>query len=126
MNPLKLPLPELLLRAAVAFSFLYPPIAALNDPDSWLGYFPGFLLALAGSNEILMLHAFGVVEVIIALWITFGRNVFIPSAIAVVMLAAIVLVNDAQFPILFRDVSIALASLSLALMHRTQRPVQTS
>lgn len=123
MNPLKLPAPELLLRAAIAFSFLYPPIAALSDPDSWLGYFPGFLLTLAGTQEMLMLHAFGSIEVIIALWILFGRNVFVPSIIAVVMLAGIVVVNGNQFPILFRDVSIALAALALAMMHRTRASV---
>lgn len=115
MNPLKLPLPELLLRAAIAFSFLYPPIAALSDPDAWTGYFPGFILAL-GIDSLTLLHVFGALEGVIALWILFGRKVFFPSIVAAVLLMAIVVLNGIQFPILFRDVSIALAALALAFM----------
>jgi len=117
MNPLRLPLPELLLRVAVAFSFLYPPIAALSDPDSWMGYFPGFILSL-GIDPLTLLHAFGAIEGVIALWILFGKKVFWPSTAAAALLIAIVVLNDIQFPVLFRDVSIALAALSLAFMHR--------
>jgi len=116
MNPLRLPLPELLLRASVAFAFLYPPIAALSDPDAWIGYFPGFLLSV-GLDEFVLLHIFGAIEGVIALWILFGRKVFFPSIVAAVVLIAIVAFNGIQFPILFRDVSIALAAVALALMH---------
>ncbi len=111
---------ELLLRIALALAFLYPPISALSDPYSWIGYFPSFLTDLAGSNAVLMLHAFGVVEAAIALWILFGKRIFIPSSIAALMLLAIIAFNFPQFPILFRDVSIALAALALAWMHRPQ------
>jgi len=117
MNPLRLPLPELLLRVAIAFAFLYPPIAALGDPDSWTGYFPGFMLGF-GLDELVLLHVFGALEGVIALWILFGRKVFYPSIVAALLLMAIVVFNGIQFPILFRDVSIALAALALAFMHR--------
>ncbi|MBY0110769.1 hypothetical protein K2Y00_02080 [Patescibacteria group bacterium] len=116
-NPLTLPVPELLLRVGVAFSFLYPPLSALGDPYSWIGYFPGFLVSLAGTNGTLMLHAFGVIEVLIALWILFGKNIFIPSLLAGVALMAIVVLNGPQFLVLFRDVSIALAAFALAYQH---------
>lgn len=118
MRPFSLPLPEALLRIAVAISFLYPPLSALVDPYSWIGYFPQFLMELVGTNQMLMLHAFGVAEVILALWILFGKRVFIPSVIAAVMLFAIVLLNWNQMEVLFRDISIALAAVALALMHR--------
>ncbi|HYE23492.1 MAG TPA: hypothetical protein VEA92_03580 [Candidatus Paceibacterota bacterium] len=117
MNPLTLPIPELFLRGAVAFSFLYPPIDALSDPDSWIGYFPGFVLS-SGIDPMTLLHTFGAIEGVIALWILFGKNVLWPSVAAAVLLIAIVLVNGIQFPVLFRDVSIALAALALAFMHR--------
>lgn len=113
LNPFRLPAPELLLRVAIAFSFLYPPIAAISDPDSWLGYFPAFL-----PGTEFMLHAFGLLELIIALWIVFGRRPWIPSVLAVIVLVAIVVLNGPQFDILFRDVSIALAAAALAWMHR--------
>jgi hypothetical protein len=117
-NPFSLPLSECVLRIAIALSFLYPPLAALTDPYSWSGYFPSFLTAILGTNTLLFLHAFGIVEVAIALWVLFGKRILIPSILAALMLLAIVGFNLAQFPILFRDISIALAALALAFMHR--------
>lgn len=117
-NPLHLPAPELLLRAGLAISFLYPALHALTDPYAWVGYFPPFLLSLAGEHTILMLHVWGAIEVVLALWVLFARNVFIPSTIMAVALMAVVIANPAQFPILFRDVTIALAAGALAWMHR--------
>src|SRR3989344_7260334 len=99
---MRAPLPELLLRLAVAFSFAYPPIAALVDPDSWLGYFPAFV-----PSSIVLLHVFGAFEILIALWILFGKRVWIPSAIAALVLILIVAFNANQFDVLFRDASIA-------------------
>ena len=121
-NPFTLPVPELLLRVAVAFSFLYPPLSALGDPYSWIGYFPGFVMSLVGGNGMLLLHAFGVVEVLLALWILFGKNIFIPSLLAGIALLAIVLLNGPQFLVLFRDVSIALAAFALAYQHYSTWP----
>jgi len=113
---MRVPLHELLLRLAVAFSFVYPPIAAVADPDSWIGYFPAFIPA-----SIELLHVFGALEIALALWIVFGRRIFIPSALAALLLLAIVVVNGAQFDVLFRDVSIALAALALAWLHLPKR-----
>lgn len=105
------------MRLAVAFAFLYPALSALTDPDAWIGYFPGFLLALAGSNTLLLLHAWGAIEILLALWVMVGVRVYLPSSIMAIALLAVVVLNPGQFPILFRDVSIALAALSLALVN---------
>lgn len=110
--------PELLLRVGVAFSFLYPPVSALFDPYAWIGYFPPFLTQGLGEWELVLLHLFGVVEVAIALWILFGRNIWIPSTAATLMLVAIVVLNLSQFDVLFRDLSIALMSAALMYLHR--------
>lgn len=107
----RIPLPQLLLRLAVAFSFAYPPIAALFEPDSWIGYFPAFIPA-----SLTLLHVFGALEIAIALWIVFGKRIHIPSILAALILGAIVVLNGAQFDILFRDISIAMAALALALV----------
>jgi hypothetical protein len=102
-----------LLRVGVAFAFLYPPLDALASPDSWIGYFPQFLLA-SGIPSTVLLHGFGVIEVIVAVWILSGWHIEWPAAIAAAMLAAIVAFNAAQFEILFRDLAIALAAAALA------------
>lgn len=116
---MRVPLPQLLLRLAIAFSFAYPAIAAYFDPDAWIGYFPAFI-----PSSILLLHVFGAVEIVIALWIVFGRRVVIPCVAAAIILLAIVAFNLNQFDILFRDVSIALAALALAFvqLRRPQEP----
>ena len=117
-------LPELLLRLGVAFAFLYPPIAALSDPMSWIGYFPPFILDLP-LDPLVILHGFGVIEVIIALWILSGWKIFLPSLAATVMLLAIVVWNLNQFDVLFRDLSLAAMSLALALRARSSSDLQS-
>jgi len=104
---------SLILRAGVAFAFLYPPIAALSDPSSWIGYFPSFMRGIV--PDPVLLHGFGALEVLIALWLLSGWRVLWPASLAAVMLAAIVLFNFSQLDIVFRDVSIAAAALALAV-----------
>ncbi|MES2668728.1 MAG: hypothetical protein V4644_03515 [Patescibacteria group bacterium] len=118
LNPLHLPAPELLLRIALALSFVYPALAALLDPYSWIGYFPSAVVSLAGGNDMLLLHAWGAFEVLLSAWVLFGKRIFVPSVVMTVALVLVVVANPAQFPILFRDLSIALAGGALAWMHR--------
>ena len=109
MNPRRIS--NLLLRIGVAFAFLYPPFDALSNPDSWIGYFPKFLHGIA--PDPVLLHGFGVLEVIIALWILSGRKIFWPTLAAGVMLATIVLANLNNFEVLFRDLVIAAMAFAL-------------
>ena len=111
---------EYILRGGLAFAFLYPPYSAIMEPESWIGFFPQFLRDIAG-NETILLHGFGIIEVIIALWILFGRNIFIPSVIAAIMLLSIVLFNWGAMEILFRDLSIFAMALALAVQHLRTR-----
>jgi uncharacterized membrane protein YphA (DoxX/SURF4 family) len=104
-----------LLRVGIAAAFLYPPISALSDPIAWSGYFPAFIQGLPIDSSLL-LHAFGAVEVLIALWLIWGRHLRIPAVLATLMLLAIVVFNLNDFSILFRDVSLALAALALAFL----------
>lgn len=111
---------NLLVRAGVAFAFAYPPYAALSDPTSWLGYFPPFMLAQAaqwGVPALALLHAFGALEVVIALWILSGWRIFIPSLVAAALLVAIIAFGYNDFEVLFRDAAIAAAALSLAVVN---------
>jgi uncharacterized membrane protein YphA (DoxX/SURF4 family) len=110
---------DFLLRLGVAFAFLYPPANAILDPYAWIGYFPAFLDGLMPDQ--LLLHVFGLVEVVIGLWILSGRNIFIPCLVAFGLLVLIVVFNLGDFQVLFRDVSIALMALALAVAHRPQR-----
>lgn len=112
-------LPNLFLRVGVAFAFLYPPFDALSNPDSWIGYFPKFLHGIA--PDAVLLHGFGILEVIIALWILTGKKIFWPSLVAGLMLVAIVFFNRSNFDVLFRDLAIATMAFALALDTRYEK-----
>ena len=112
---------EWLLRGGVAFAFLYPAVSAWFNPFAWIGYFPPFLLDILGSNDILLLHAFGVTEIIIALWLLFGKRIFWPAVLASVYLAGIVVFNLNQMDVIFRDIAILAVAVALALMARNER-----
>ena len=106
---------EWLLRIGVAFAFIYPAVRALFNPFAWVGYFPMFVGDMISLG--VALYIIGAIEIIIALWILFGKNIFIPSSIATVFLLVIVVFNWSQIDVLFRDIPIAAMSLILVLKH---------
>ena len=109
-----------ILRVSLAFSFAFPAINAIFDPDSWVGYFPSFLNGYI--DPLLMLHSFGAIEVLLALWVLSGWKSHIPAAIMALMLLAIVMFNLAQFQVLFRDLAIMGEALALMVMQGAKRP----
>lgn len=106
---------DLVLRIGLAFAFLYPPLNALGDPNAWIGYFPQFTRGII--DDTLLLHLFGLVEVVIAAWLLWGKHLFWPSAAAFLMLVGIVLFNTPEFQVVFRDLSIAAIALYLCVKH---------
>ncbi len=108
-----------ILRGGVAFAFLYPPINALSDPYSWIGYFPAFTRGYV--DDLVLLHVFGIIEVLIALWILSGWKIVLPSLAAAGLLLAIVFFDFSQMQVVFRDLSIAAAALYLALTRMQQK-----
>ncbi len=106
---------DIVLRAGLAFAFLYPAINAVGDPNAWIGYFPQFTRGFV--EDQFLLHLFGIVEVGIAFWLLSGWRVWIPALAATAMLLGIVIFNIPEFQVLFRDISIAAVGLALALMH---------
>lgn len=110
-----------MLRIGAAFAFLYPSIVAVFDPVSWLGYFPHFIFALP-IDSFVLLHGFGIIEIVLALWMLSGWRIRIPALLMTVMLFAIVAFNLAQIDIVFRDLSIAALTLALALWPKATFP----
>jgi hypothetical protein len=110
---------ERLLRIGVAFAFIYPAVSAWFNPYAWVGYFPSFIQSFV--DPMLLLHPFGALEIGIALWILFGKRIFIPSLIAVIMLACIVILNLSQMDVLFRDIPILLMALALLFSAKNTR-----
>ena len=106
---------NLVLRIGLAFAFLYPPLNAIGNPESWIGYFPHFLRGIV--PDMVLLHSFGAVEVVIALWLLSGWRIFWPSSLAALMLLAIVFFDFSDFEVLFRDVTIATIAIALAVQN---------
>lgn len=110
---------QFIFRIGLAFAFLYPPISAFFDPLSWVGYFPQFAHSII-PNDLVLLNTFGVLEVALALWILSGRALFYSASLAAFTLFVIVTTNYSQMDVLFRDVSIAVLALGLAVQSRKQ------
>ena len=106
-----------LLRIVLAFSFLYPPVNAWTNPFSWLGYIPHFATQLWPFGDFSLLHTFGALEIILAVWLLSGWRVWIPATLMGLILLVIVGTNIDQFEVLFRDVTIAGLAFAIALMH---------
>lgn len=114
------------LRAGAAFAFIYPAVNAWGDPGSWVGYFPQFVLgagAAVGLAPEVLLHLFGAVEIIVGLWLLWGRYLFWPATAATVLLLAIVAFNLPQMQVVFRDLSIAAITFALAITHMPKKSV---
>lgn len=114
---------HVLLRIGVAFAFIYPAVAAFFDPLAWIGFFPTFMRDIFPSDTLL-LHLFGITEVIIGLWILVGRKIFIPSVLASIYLFLIVVLNLELLDIVFRDIPILLMAIALALIHYKNRATE--
>jgi hypothetical protein len=102
----------ILLRVALAIAFIYPPVDAFFNPNAWISYFPSFMLNIVPN--MVLLSAWGILEIIIAVWILSGKRIFIPSLLAGLLLCAIVAFNIPLMEILFRDVALALVAFTLA------------
>ncbi|MEX0672886.1 MAG: hypothetical protein WD175_02385 [Candidatus Paceibacterota bacterium] len=104
-----------LLRSAIAFAFGYAAVAGFFDPVSWASYFPD-AVELLPVSKLALLQVFGIVELIIAVWLLSGVRIVIPSAIASVLLLGIVFTNFSLLDILFRDLALAGAAAALAFL----------
>lgn len=105
---------ELLLRIGVAIAFIYPAVEAIFYPNSWVGFFPPWIRSLPLDTELL-LHLFGLSEVVIAVWILVARRIFIPSVLAIIYLLFIVLFNWKFMDLLFRDIALLVIPIVLAI-----------
>ena len=112
-----------ILRAGLAFAFLYPAISAIFSPYDWIGYFPDFMKGYV--PDMVLLHVFGATEAVIGFWILSGKRIFIPSLLATIYLALIVVLNYQGFQVLFRDISILAMAVSLMMFSCTCKYCQT-
>lgn len=111
----------LILKIAVAFPLLYMAWGSYLRPKTFAAYVPSFLTHVISSN--ILLWAISVILVVIAAFILFEKRPFVPPIIASVYFALIIFLNarwgTPSFDLYYKDVSIALAALALAIKSRT-------
>jgi uncharacterized membrane protein YphA (DoxX/SURF4 family) len=106
----------IILRWGLAFVFFYAAVASLRHPETWIGYLPSFLANLPSANIILV--GFSVIEIVLAIWLFWGKKLAWSSIIAALMLAGITIVNLQTLDITFRDIGLAMAALALFELSR--------
>ncbi len=101
-----------LLRAGLAFVFLYAGIGALQHPATWVGYLPNLLTKAIAATTALKIIA--VYEIILALWLLSGKYIRYAAWLSALTLAGIVVANSNQLIITFRDIGLVCMALALA------------
>lgn len=107
---------DFILRAALSFTLIYAAIAGFLEPSNWSGFFPSFAVSILPATTLLLV--WGIVEIILGIWILFGRKIFIPSLITALSLTALIVTNWGAMDILFRDVAVLAIAIVLAMRAR--------
>lgn len=102
------------LRLAIAFTFIYAGVSGFINPGNWVGFLPSWA-SIPGLTTEQILIVWNIIEILLGGWILFGKKIFIPSVIATVLLLGITVTNFAQIEVLFRDLALGLAALSLSI-----------
>lgn len=107
-----------ILRIGLAFALLYPAVDSLFHPNSWIGFFPAWVVLTSPIDIVSLAMLFSVFEIALAVWLLFAKDPFYPAFLSFITLVAIVILDYNAFNILFRDVSIAFIALSLMVLRK--------
>lgn len=109
----------LVLRVSLAFTFLYAGVTGIVDPNLWVGYLPTFVQVIA--DPVVLLGIFSVAEIILALWLLWGKALVWSAGASVLILLGITLSNTGLFVVVFRDLALAGAAVALLLLAREKK-----
>ena len=102
------------LRIGISFSFLYAGISAFLDPLSWAGFIPTFILDVVKQEIALGIHS--TFNILLGIWLLSDRWAFYAAVVSSIALFSIVILNLNSMLIVFRDITILLAALALAVL----------
>ena len=106
----------LILRLGLAFVFLYASISSFLFPQNWVWFIPDWITKIIPAEPMLMAHAS--FELVLGIWLIYGRKLFYAACIAALDLTAIMLPNIGIFDTVFRDVGLLTSAIALALLTR--------
>jgi len=113
-NEQKMRFASLSLRLGLAFVFLYAGISALRSPAAWIAYVPNFIANIFDAKAVLDLIS--VAQIVLAVWLAWGKWACYAGALAFALLAGISFTNLSSFVITFRDAGLALAAIAVTLL----------
>ena len=108
-----------MLRVALAIPFLYAAIAATLQPEAWVGFIPYFVRNFLPESLLLGIHSS--LNVILALWLLSGWKTKYAAGLSAAALFTIIVANLAALDIIFRDIGLMLAALSLYALHHNTK-----
>lgn len=114
----KYKLSSFLIRIGLAFVFLYAAFFMTFAPEKYIIYFPLFMRELVPGYTLL--HVFAIFEVILSFFLIIGRFTYAAAIISFLTMLALTIVNLDKFSVLFRNVSIILSALALAVQSRNK------
>ncbi len=108
------------IRVGLAFVYGYAAVETQLSPANFLKYVPPIMQAIIPVD--LFLVAFGIFEMILTIWLLSGKHTEYAGLISFALMMSIIFPNMAYFPVLFRNIAIASASLALfALDYHKQK-----
>jgi len=107
---------KLILRYGIAFSFIYAGVAAYFSPENWIGFIPFFLREILPGNILLNIHSS--FNVLLGLWLLSGKKVYYSSIVSAIALFTIIIFNFSSLDIIFRDITILLGAVALAILSK--------
>ena len=109
------PYNALILRAGIAFSFLWFGWSGVSNTDMWVGLVPAWTAAIATPETLVFLH--GIFEIVFGFLLLAG--IWTGPIALILLLNLLHTITLLSFgPVMVRDITIALALLSLALAPR--------
>jgi len=105
-----------LLRVGLALVFLYAATASFLEPDSWIGFLPGFMRDIMPAKILLSL--FSIYEIVLAFWLLSGKKTFYAAILAAATMFAITVTSLGALDIVFRDVAIFFMATALAVLSK--------
>ncbi|TSC89156.1 MAG: hypothetical protein G01um10143_537 [Parcubacteria group bacterium Gr01-1014_3] len=105
---------SLILRLSLAFAFSYAAISSFIYPEAWVGWLPEFVRTTG------WLTFFGLGQVFMSIWLVSGYKTFYAASLSAGMLLGIVVINLSALDVVFRDISLALSALALAVLAKEE------
>ena len=102
---------QFVLRLGLAYVFAYAGFGSLRQPLAWAGYLPHFLAV--GAHAVMLVKLFGFFELVLALWLLWGKRAQYAAVVAFALLVGIVVINPSALSMTFRDIGLAAMALAL-------------